>query len=105
MTSGRKLPIEVIDHWPEIFGEITLNVVPVVYLHTVQITFKNKKVWEIEFDKEKNLSWDDVEIQLKELVSKYEDDIESIDFKLDTVRIKKDISSHTRKFLKNKKLK
>jgi hypothetical protein len=105
VKTGRKLPVDVVDHWPEIFGEVTLNVVPLNYLHTIQITFKNKKVWEIEFSKEEKISWDDVQSQLKSLVAQYEDAIDSVDFKLDTIRIKKDISAHTKKFLKNKKLK
>lgn len=105
MTTGKTLPKDVIDRWPEVFGEITLNVVPLKYLHAVKITFKNRKVWEIELENDSKINWDNFEKQVKEIVSQYEDNIENIDFKLDTDRIKKDITKHTKKFLNNKKLK
>lgn len=106
MTRGKALPKDVIDRWPEVFGEIKLNVVPLRYLYSVTITFKNKKIWEIELEKDLNEgSWDNFERQMKEIVSEYEDTIENVDFKLDTNRIKNDITKHTKKFLNNKKLK
>ena len=105
MTNGKPLPKDVIDRWPEVFGEITLNVVPLRYLHAVKITFKNSKVWEIELKKQSKLNWDDFEKQIKDVLSQYEENIENIDFKLDTDRIKKDITKNTNKFLNNKKLK
>lgn len=105
MINGKKLPKDVIDRWPEIFGEISLNVVPLQYLHTVRITFKNSKIWEIDFEKDSKRNWDSFEKEIKEIVSQYEDSIENIDFKLNTDKIKKDITKHTTKFLKNRKLK
>lgn len=106
MTSGKTLPKDVIDLWPEIFGEVTLNVVPLVYVHTIEITFKNSKVWEIDFKKNlKAQSWDAFEKEIKEMIRQYEDEIVNINFKLDTDRLKKDITKHTKKFLNNRKLK
>lgn len=106
MTTGKTLPKDVVDLWPEIFGEVTLNVVPLIYVHTIKITFKNKKVWEIDFRKNaRSRNWDTFEKEIKEIISQYEDDIFAIDFRLDTDRIKKDITKHTKKFLNNRKLK
>lgn len=106
MTSGKTLPKDVVDLWPEIFGEVTLNVVPLVYVHTIEITFKNSKVWEIDFKKNlKAQSWDAFEKEIKEMIHQYEDEIVNINFKLDTDRLKKDITKHTKKFLNNRKLK
>jgi gas vesicle protein len=106
VTNGKTLPKDVVDLWPEIFGEVTLNVVPLIYVHTIEITFKNKKVWEIDFKKNlKARNWDTFEKELKEIISQYEDEISEIDFRLDTDRIKKDITQHTKKFLNNRKLK
>ena len=106
MTTGKNLPSDVVDLWPEIFGEVTLNVVPLIYVHTIEITFKNKKVWEIDFRKNsKSRDWDTFEKEIKEIISQYEDDIFAINFRLDTDRIKKDITKHTKKFLNNRKLK
>ena len=106
MTNGKSLPKDVVDLWPEIFGEVTLNVVPLIYVHTIEITFKNKKVWEIDFRKNlKSRNWDTFEEGLKEIISQYEDEIAEVDFRLDTDLIKKDITQRTKKFLNSKKLK
>ena len=105
MTNGKSLPEDVIAHWPEILGEVTLNVIPPQYLHSIKITFKNKKVWEVNIGAEKgNDAWDVFESRMKELIANYEDRIENIDFKLDTEKLKKDIIKNTKKFLNSKKL-
>jgi hypothetical protein len=105
VTHGKSFPKDVIDRWPEVFGEITLNVVPLTYLHAVKVTFKNKKVWEIELKQESKANWDSFEKHVKEVIAEYEENIDSIDFRLDTDRIKKDIQRNTKKFLNNRKLK
>lgn len=106
MTKGKQFPKDVVEHWPEVFGEITLNVVPLQYLDSITVTFKNKKVWEIDIgSKQVADSWDSFEQSLKEMLSSYESEIENVDFKLDTERVKKDMIKNTNKFLKKRKLK
>lgn len=106
MPKGKKFPDDVIKIWPEIFGEISLNVVPLSYLDTVTIKFKNTKVWEINLKKyQNNKDWSDVESSLKEILVSYESEIDNVDFKLDTERLKADIIKNTNKFLKQRKLK
>jgi len=102
VTKGRNFPEDVIQHWPEVFGEISLNVIPIHYLDSITVTFKNGKIWELNINKNSN---DKFELELKEWLSSYESDIENVDFKLDTERIKKDVIKNTNKFLKNRKLK
>lgn len=102
---GRNLPKEVIEHWPEIFGEVNLNVVPLGYLHTVLVNFKDGKTWEIKITQQaKRNGWEVFEKNLSELVKSYEEKIDNIDFKLDTNKVKKDIERSTQKFLKRRKL-
>lgn len=106
MSKGKKFPKDVIDVWPEVFGEISLNVVPIGYLDTVIIIFKNKKVWEINLaEYQKRDDWTEFETSLKDVLSSYESEIDKVDFKLDTERIKTDIIKHTTKFLKKRQLK
>ena len=106
MTTGKPFPKDVVEHWPEVFGEITLNVVPLKYLDSVTVTFKNKKVWEIKISsKQAQEDWNSFEINLKEMLVSYESEIENVDFKLDTERVKKDMINNTNKFLKKRKLK
>lgn len=102
---GKTLPKEVIDHWPEVFGEVKLNVLPLRYLHAVLISFKDGKTWEIKVtSKTKRQGWESFEKSLSELFKVYEHKIENINFKLDTERVKKDIEKSTQQFLKKRKL-
>jgi len=106
VTTGKPFPKDVVEHWPEVFGEITLNVVPLKYLDSVTVTFKNKKVWEIKISsKQAQEDWNSFEVNLKEMLVSYESEIENVDFKLDTERVKKDMINNTNKFLKKRKLK
>lgn len=106
MTNGKPFPKDVIEHWPEVFGEITLNVVPLKYLDSITVTFKNTKVWEIKISaKQAQDDWDSFEENLKEMLASYESDIANVDFKLDTERVKKDMIKNTNIFLKKRKLK
>ena len=103
--TGRSLPKDVIEHWPEIFGEVRLNVMPLRYLHTVLVNFKDGKTWEIKITaKTKKEGWVTFEKNLMELIKNYEENIENVDFKLDTPQVKKDIEASTQKFLKRKQL-
>lgn len=103
--SGRVLPKEVIDYWPEVFGEVQLNVLPLRYLDMVLINFKDGKVWEIKITaKAKRDGWESLEKTLSDLVNSYESKIDNVNFKLDTIRVKKDIEKSTQHFLKKRKL-
>lgn len=106
MNAGKKFPNDVVEHWPEVFGEITLNVIPLKYLDSITISFKNGKVWEINLRaKQAQNNWDSFEKSLKDMLSSYESDIENVDFRLDTERVKKDMIKYTNRFLKKRKLK
>jgi len=103
--TGKPLPKDVIEHWPEIFGDVKLNVVPLRYLSTVLINFKDGKTWEIKITTQtKKSGWETFEKNLAEMVKTYEEKIDNIDFKLDTNRVRKDVEQSTQKFLKKKKL-
>jgi len=103
--TGRPLPKDVIEHWPEVFGEVHLNVLPLRYLHTVLVNFKDGKTWEVKITaKTKKEGWSAFEKNLAELFKTYESTIDNVDFKLDTERVRKDIEASTQKFLKKKKL-
>lgn len=106
MTStGKVLPKDVIANWPEVFGDIKLNVMPLGYVHAVLINFRNGKTWEIKITSQvKKDGWSAFEKNLSEMVKRYESEIVDVDFKLDTHKVKKDIEHSTQKFLKKKKL-
>lgn len=96
---SNKLPPEVIKHWPEVFEDINIDVVPLEYLHSIRVSFSDGKIWDIEIDKQKG-TVEDLETALDELFAEYQEVIENVDFRLDTEKVKRDITSRTRKFLK-----
>lgn len=94
-----KLPPEVIDHWPEVFEDIEIDVVPLEYLHSIRVTFNDGKIWDIDISKQKS-SVENLEKSLDDLFEEYQHVIQNVDFRLDTDRVKQDITNRTQKFLK-----
>lgn len=104
MRKKSSLPTDVIDQWPEVFNEITVTAVPIAYLHSLRIIFKDGKVWNVNIAAHIKKHHDsDFEEHLEELIEAYEDVIEHIDFRLNVDKVKRDIIKKTNKFLKNKK--
>lgn len=101
MPENNKLPDEVIDHWPEILKDINIEVLPLEYLDSVIVTFSDGKIWEIDLTK--NPHGVNMEDALESLMEEYQDAIINVDFRLNTVRLKRDIQSRTKRFLKKKK--
>ena len=101
MPENNKLPNEVIDHWPEILKDINIEVLPLEYLDSVIVTFSDGKIWEIDLTK--NPHGVDMEDAIESLMEEYQDAIINVDFRLNTVRLKRDIQSRTKRFLKKKK--
>jgi hypothetical protein len=104
-VSKSKLPPEVVDHWPEVFNDIEIKAVPIEYLKAIFIHFIDGKVWEIDIDQEKaqRESARHLEDAIEDLLEEYEDAIEGVDFRLDTEKVKQDISKRTKRFLKKRK--
>lgn len=104
-SSGKSLPKDVIEHWPEVFEEIKLTALPLKYLRAVLINFKDGRTWEIRVTAvTRREGWNSFEEKLSELFKTYEEKINNVDFKLDTAKIKTDIEKSTQKFLKKKRL-
>lgn len=102
-NDGNQLPPDVVDHWPEVFSGLDIQVVPLEYLHSVRIFFEDGKIWDVDIAKSKQEVVDDLEDTLEALFNEYEDHIINVDFRLDTERLKKDIQARTKLFLKKRK--
>ena len=102
--SDNQLPPEVIEHWPEVFNDLDVKVVPLEYLDSIRVYFEDGKVWDIDLEKsmEKNNS-DSLEDTLEALFEEYDDYIINVDFRLNTVKLKEDITKRTKYFLKKRK--
>lgn len=97
--SSKRLPEEVIRHWPEVFDDVEIDVVPLEYLDSVRVQFVDGKTWDIDINTSKN-KVEDLEKSLDDLFQEYQDHIKTVDFRLNTEKVKQDITSRTRKFLK-----
>ena len=96
---SKKLPKEVISHWPEVFEDVEIDVVPLEYLDSVRVQFTDGKVWDIDINTQK-YKVEDLERSLDELFDQYQDHIKNVDFRLNTDKVKQDITNRTKKFLK-----
>jgi hypothetical protein len=105
MRNGKTLPDETIDVWPEVFDEVTLNVLPVHYIKTVLINFKDGKSWEIDVEpgnKRKKLK--EFQDGLNEILKSYKEHINEVDVKIDTDKVRKDVEKSIKRMLKKIKL-
>lgn len=105
MKNGKTLPDEVIDVWPEVFSEVTLNVLPVEYVEAVLINFKDGKTWEIEVqpgNKRKKIK--EFQDGLAEILTSYKEYIDEVDVKIDTSKVRKDVEKSIKRMLKRIKL-
>ena len=96
----KKLPQDVIDLWPEVLNDVELEVLPIKYLLEVSIHFKSGKIWNVDLTDTQNVEAED---SLNALFVQYESEIDHLDFKLDTNKIKTDITKRTASFMKKKK--
>lgn len=80
-----------------------VNAVPVEYLQSILVTFLDGEVWDIDMNS-KELIEDGVTIDelLGELLDEYESQIQSVDFRVHTERVKRDMIKTTRRFMKGK---
>lgn len=100
----RKLPKEVVAHWPEIFSDLRIDSVPVEYLLAVNVAFKDGKHWEIKLKPNKQrLTNKELEKNIKDLFETYGNSIKNVDFRIDTNKVKADIQKRTKSFLKKRK--
>ena len=100
-----KLSRGVQNAWPEVFKDINVDVIPIEYLTSIRVIFKDNKVWEIDMISSRDKLGDEAVLEdvLQELFNEYENSIANIDFRLDTERLKNDIQKRTRVFLKKGK--
>jgi len=100
-----KLPPEVVDHWPEIFSDIEIKAIPIQYIKNINVQFADGKVWVIEVNNEiiAQTNLESVEESLADFFDEYDEVIESVDFNLNTAKVRKDIEMRTKRFMKKRK--
>ena len=83
---------------------IPVESIPVEYLLSIKVTFKDGKNWEIRLkNNRQKMTNKELEKQITELFKTYGDAIKNVDFRLDTNKVKADITKRTKTFLKKRK--
>lgn len=90
------------NEWVDLFGDINTDVVPLKYVESVSVTFKNNNSWEISLPTDRD--WHTIEKNINEMAKGYKHEIEDISFNVDLLKIKNDISLTTTQFLQNNNL-
>jgi len=85
-------------NWEEIFDTVNYDYLPIEYVGTIIVTFLDGKVWEVDLHNKNNV--DDPADTIATFLDEYNEKIDTVDFRLDTDRIKKDITKRTKRFLK-----
>lgn len=100
-----KLPPEVVDHWPEIFSDIEIKAIPIQYIKSINVQFADGKVWVIEVNNKiiTQTNLESVEESLADFFEEYDDVIDTVDFNLNTAKVRKDIETRTKRFMKKRK--
>lgn len=95
-----KPPKDVIKEWPEIFGDIYMNSMPIKYIHGVEIYFTNGRVWGIDLGEQLEFNSEDEVIEKLMIALKdYQEDIQTINFQVDVERLKNDVINSTKGLL------
>jgi len=100
------LPPEVVKHWPEVFKDIEIKAVPIEYIHNIRVYFHDGRIWEIDMDKQKvatDQSIESIETSLETFLAQYDDEIDHVDFRLNSSKLVKDVKSRTQKFMKKRR--
>lgn len=89
------------EYWHEIFESIDMDYLPIQYMNKCIVSFTSGTVWEIDIkDSLTNQPVEDIEETLGDLFDEYEDEIKSLDFRMDMESIKKDLSKRVSRFIK-----
>jgi hypothetical protein len=95
-----KPPRHLVKEWPEVFEDLYMNTMPVVYLERIHLEFADGRVWEIDIKSELTKQTpDSIADILIDTLQEYKDDIQKIDFKIDITKLKRDIKDSSKDIL------
>jgi len=90
----------LIKEWPEIFENIEINAIPVMYLDKVIIEFITGRVWEVDIKNHLDtLGVDTINELLRELFTEYKDEIKHYKYTFDVALLRKDITKFSNNIL------
>ncbi len=89
INSFTKTSQALIKEWPEIFENIEINTIPVMYLDKVTIEFITGRVWEVDVKNHLDtMEVDTINDLLRELFAEYKDEIKHYKYTFDVELLK-----------------
>ena len=93
-------PDHLVEQWPEVFEDMYMSTMPLMYLNYIRIVFDDGRIWEIDVkaqltDAEPNMIAD----KILDIFDEYSTEIKDINFDVDTNQLKKDIIDKTKGML------
>ena len=98
-----KPPADVVREWPEVFDDMYMSSMPVKYIHGVEITFDDGRVWAIDISEQ--LDFNDEKEILDKLFSAfkdYQEEITTVNFQVNIQKLKEDVINSTKGLLDEK---
>ena len=96
-----KPPRQLVKEWPEVFEDLYMNTMPVAYVKSLRLEFKNGRIWEVDVGEQlKECSTDLVSEKIIQTFQEYREEISKVDFSIDVDRLKEDIKKSTDQFFK-----
>lgn len=105
MSKNNKFDKSTTNNWNSILEEIEIKAIPIEYINEIKVDLADGRTISIDVLQEKinEENLDVIDESLQEFFEYYDEIIDNIDFKIDTEKLKKDISARTRTFLKKRK--
>jgi hypothetical protein len=92
-----KSPKHLVAEWPEVFEDLYITSLPIKYVETILIEFSNGRVWEFNFASQNHRHLKLNASKIVETFNEHQEEIISLDFKVDVDKLKKDIFEQTKK--------
>lgn len=93
-------PEHLVKQWPEVFEDMYMNTMPLLYLNFIRIVFNDGRIWEIDIKSQLTAADPGVVAdKILDIFDEYSTEIKDIDFDIDTDQLKQDIVNKTKGML------
>mgnify|MGYP007090082862 CR=1 FL=1 len=93
-----KSPECLVSKWPEVFEDLYINTLPIDYIDLVKFEFINGGQWVIDLNENLNNDIKMLEKLIVEAFNEFEDEISKLEFSIDIIKLKKDITNQSKRF-------
>jgi len=95
-----KPPKHLVEKWPEVFEDLYVDTMPVVYMDKMRINFQDGREWEVDVKTQLTSNPPEAVAEaLLEMIDEYKNEIQNLDFDMDVELLKKDIKNKTKNLL------